>query len=105
VVVGGIETIPFFPTGEIAVSCASLRVKRPFPCVETISMNLPLFLHLLTRHVIFSAYVASHLMEIETTINAHWECPKGSKLPVEVLCVVTVIKGRKSKWRKADVSS
>jgi hypothetical protein len=79
VVVGGIETIRFFPTGEIAVSCASLRVKRPFPCVETICMNLPLFLHLLTRHVIFSAYVASHLMEIETTINAHWECPNGGK--------------------------
>jgi hypothetical protein len=75
VVVGGIETIRFFPTAEIAVSCASLRVKRPFPWVETISMNLSLFLHLLTRPVIFSAYVTSHLMEIETIINTHWECP------------------------------
>jgi hypothetical protein len=30
----------------------------------------------LTRYVIFSTYVTSHLMEIETTINTHWEYPK-----------------------------
>lgn len=35
---------------------------------------------LIDYHVIIFAEVASHLIETETTINVHWDCPQGMNI-------------------------
>jgi hypothetical protein len=71
-----VETSVFSPTEFLSFPGASIQERTSFLNQETVSSNLPLFPHLFTCHVTFYAYVAPYLIEIETTINTHWDCPK-----------------------------
>jgi hypothetical protein len=72
-----VETSGFSPTEFLSFPGASIQERTSFLNQETVSSNLTLFPHLFTCHVTFYAYVAPYLIEIETIINTHWDCPHG----------------------------
>jgi hypothetical protein len=68
---GRMETSGFSPTLFRSFPAVLIPVRTSFLNQEIVSSYLALSPHLLTCHVIFSTYVASNLMKIETTINTH----------------------------------